>query len=616
MNRLLWVMTAVVPAVALAVTPVNGAAPTLTPVTINNGPGDQYDPHVSGDFAAYTSDLSIRYYRFSTASDNGIPMGPSARDLLSDISGSKVVFSRVVTGVKTAVMVFDSSTAAPPLEIDAADGVTRIGSAIGGNTVAYIDFGLEGHGELVVHDLTTSTSVRITNDAAFDANPSVSPDGTVVTWEHCATSSSNCDVWQAVKAGAVWNVGVTSDSTSPEANPDTNGSLVVYDSNRAGNSDLFWRPVGGGAEVQLSLPSVEANPSIAGNFIAFESRATLFDTTDIYVYDITANRLYQITNTPLVTEQLNDITLLANGYVRVVWASDEDGFDQRNVKGATFYLGAPNACLARTVVLDASKTYGPSCFHDASATMTPAMTFAIPATIPVTAGNSGNGWVTLSYKNGSGATTVCKYRGGSNSPHPSGAVELAKASKYVFVSCDAAGCGHDPSAGDEVTATTVTLHVEGGDSNKPSTAVRATLNEVCAPAPAPPPPPKHGHGHNKVTLCHQPPGNPGNAHTLSVSSSAVAAHLAHGDSLGACSGSGHHDDEGDDDEDDDDGWHGGGHGHHHDDLTAAPDAKAGPMGCSSAGGAPAVLMLLAVGAWMLLGRRQASPAVARARSRR
>ncbi|MEA3136448.1 MAG: large repetitive protein, partial [Thermoplasmata archaeon] len=38
----------------------------------------------------------------------------------------------------------------------------------------------------------------------------------------------------------------------------------------------------------------------------------------------------------------------------------------------------------------------------------------------------------------------------------------------------------------------------------------------------------------KVTICHVPPGNPGNAHTLSVGSSAVPAHLAHGDSLGAC----------------------------------------------------------------------------------
>ena len=38
----------------------------------------------------------------------------------------------------------------------------------------------------------------------------------------------------------------------------------------------------------------------------------------------------------------------------------------------------------------------------------------------------------------------------------------------------------------------------------------------------------------KVTLCHRPPGNPANAHTLSVGEPAQAAHLRHGDQLGPC----------------------------------------------------------------------------------
>ena len=44
----------------------------------------------------------------------------------------------------------------------------------------------------------------------------------------------------------------------------------------------------------------------------------------------------------------------------------------------------------------------------------------------------------------------------------------------------------------------------------------------------------NGKGKKKVTICHIPPGNPENAHTIKVGESAVDAHLAHGDTLGEC----------------------------------------------------------------------------------
>lgn len=39
---------------------------------------------------------------------------------------------------------------------------------------------------------------------------------------------------------------------------------------------------------------------------------------------------------------------------------------------------------------------------------------------------------------------------------------------------------------------------------------------------------------NKTTVCHIPPGNPANAHTICVGNAAVPAHLDHGDVLGTC----------------------------------------------------------------------------------
>ena len=41
-------------------------------------------------------------------------------------------------------------------------------------------------------------------------------------------------------------------------------------------------------------------------------------------------------------------------------------------------------------------------------------------------------------------------------------------------------------------------------------------------------------GGTKVTICHIPPGNPANFHTITISENALQAHLAHGDLPGAC----------------------------------------------------------------------------------
>ena len=45
-------------------------------------------------------------------------------------------------------------------------------------------------------------------------------------------------------------------------------------------------------------------------------------------------------------------------------------------------------------------------------------------------------------------------------------------------------------------------------------------------------------GVEKVDICHRPPGNPANAHPITVGAPALPAHLAHGDNVGACEGGG------------------------------------------------------------------------------
>lgn len=60
----------------------------------------------------------------------------------------------------------------------------------------------------------------------------------------------------------------------------------------------------------------------------------------------------------------------------------------------------------------------------------------------------------------------------------------------------------------------------------------------CKNIPPPPPPgddDDDDDGDNKVCICHIPPGNPDNAHTICIGAPAVDAHIRnHGDYLGEC----------------------------------------------------------------------------------
>jgi len=344
-------------AFAIAIVPVPGRPLTLNQVTINsNALSDAFDPHVDGDLAAYseiTLTQQVRYYRFSTGVDaaisNVLPSGVIASDLLSEVQGGRIVFTRI-TYDRNAIMLFDPTTTTPTLtEINAQPGSNRIGVAIGGSSLVYVDLGLVTGGEIVHYDLATGITTRLTNDVAADQNVAVSPDGNVIVWEHCEGSLLLCDIHQAVASPGGWTVSaVTATPTFADEAPDTNGTLVVYHSNRGADSDgydIFYRSVSGGAETQLQLPGHQVHASIAGGVIAFESRATPttntpFPNSDIFLYEIATNRLFQITDTPGLNESLNDVTVLPNGDVRVVWDRD-DQLIAHNVYAATFTLPPP-----------------------------------------------------------------------------------------------------------------------------------------------------------------------------------------------------------------------------------------------------------------------------------
>ena len=86
------------------------------------------------------------------------------------------------------------------------------------------------------------------------------------------------------------------------------------------------------------MAGVQTNPAISAGVVSFESKADAFlTTTDVFLYVIATNTLFQLTDTPAVNESLNDISLLPSGDVRVVWATDDDAFvgGEHNVYATT-----------------------------------------------------------------------------------------------------------------------------------------------------------------------------------------------------------------------------------------------------------------------------------------
>lgn len=70
----------------------------------------------------------------------------------------------------------------------------------------------------------------------------------------------------------------------------------------------------------------------------------------------------------------------------------------------------------------------------------------------------------------------------------------------------------------------------------PTSAASPTVAEPTTAVFTEPPPSATAGSDGLITICHYPPGNPANAHTITVSLAELPAHLAHGDSLGQCSG--------------------------------------------------------------------------------
>jgi uncharacterized protein (TIGR03382 family) len=332
--------------------------PAGTAVEVNAGPGDQKEPHVSGDLVAYSSELNgageIRFFSLATRQDSAIP-NAGAFDHLSDVSGDSIVFTRIGQD-RSAILRYDVAAGGAPVELAPAPGSNRRAAAVGGRTVAWEDHGSWGAQgtapELVVYDLDSGVAQTPSPDPAFDLRPAVSPDGTTVVWTRCQDAQGRCQVWLAQAGSAGFSARALTAAPESSSNPDTNGTQVVYDSARPTadgtvDHDLFVQDVAGGEEKRLLLPGQDLNPSISGRFIAFQRRYpdAAVPNSDIALYDLTSQTLYRLTNTP-GDEQLTDLWISPDARdVHVVWSVRENG--DENVRALVFRADATE-CPAPT----------------------------------------------------------------------------------------------------------------------------------------------------------------------------------------------------------------------------------------------------------------------------
>ena len=139
---------------AFGLTPANGGSAGGTTITIDNGPGDQTDPHVNGNLAVYTTPTGIRYYDFVSTIDSPVPTGAvGTTDILADVFGSSIAFSRLNNDGSTSAMVYDTATHVTT-EIAPGGYPQRFGPVLGGSQIAFTEIG-SGNGDIMVFDLST-----------------------------------------------------------------------------------------------------------------------------------------------------------------------------------------------------------------------------------------------------------------------------------------------------------------------------------------------------------------------------------------------------------------------------------------------------------------------------
>ena len=358
----------------------NYVTPTVKPtpagqfIVVGNGPGDQTDPHVSGNLVSYTNFIydgfnpvsSIHYFDLVTRTDAEVPNPNDGNvfDFLQDISGTTITFTRV-TNSGASIYSFDTSTpGTPPAPVAPAANATRSQSTVGAQAIAWQEGNYPAN--IAAYNRITGTTTLLSNNSPGNSDnqsPAASPDGTVIVWQSC---NSACIIWKATLANGTWNAQqIVSQVGGNQTHADSDGTIIAYAAaylvNGTTVTHVVWQPVGGGTEQVLNYQGETINPGVSEGVIAFDSAPTPGSAHGIAVYDVVNNVVYNVTADigaqPGADLALDDISVTPDGQVRVVWEVREADW---NVYAYTFKIGADLAITKtapQTALAGSSITY-------------------------------------------------------------------------------------------------------------------------------------------------------------------------------------------------------------------------------------------------------------------
>ena len=236
---------------------------------------DQWKPAISGNIVTYwisnpwdavagreiwSYDLTSGQFRLITAySDYGGVTNEHPR-----ISGNTIVWARCWNNTYNILLYNPVTPLYRGISIHGYEPINSMNPDIDGNRVVYEDEDpVTGNADIVLYDIITSTTTRITNDAADQRHPAIS--GDLVVWDDDRNyQQTGLDIYR-------YNItsGVTTQITNDhynQQNPSISGNRIVWEDDRNGSRDVYMYTDTPGVVPDTTPPVFDGlGTAIAGN---------------------------------------------------------------------------------------------------------------------------------------------------------------------------------------------------------------------------------------------------------------------------------------------------------------------------------------------------------------